>query len=92
MTGLMDRGFVVRLGSLAVVRKRAGRGSFAPGAPGAANEPRTRGPGRALSSHVRAVCDIVMGLEREFIPGSPFRDHDVRVYKEVKVAYIPVTH
>jgi hypothetical protein len=52
MTGLMDRGFVVRLRSLAVVRKRAGRGSFAPGAPGAANEPRMRGPGRALSSNV----------------------------------------
>jgi hypothetical protein len=56
MTGLMDRGLVVRLRSLAVVRKRAGRGSFAPGAPGAAKETRMSGPGRALSSNVRAIC------------------------------------
>ena len=58
MTGLMDRRLVVRLRSLAVERKRAGRGSFAPGAPGAAKEPRVRGPGRALSSDVMAICTI----------------------------------
>jgi transposase len=64
MTGLMDRRLVVRLRSLAVVRKRAGRGSFAPGgpgsfapgAPGSAKEPSMRGPGRALSSNVWAIC------------------------------------
>ena len=52
MTGLMDRSLVVCLGSLAVVRKRAGRGSLAPNAPGAAKDPRRSGPGRALSSNV----------------------------------------
>jgi hypothetical protein len=62
MTGLMDRSLVVRLRSLAVERKRAGRGSFAPGDPGSAKEPRMRGPGRAWSSNVRdifsAICMI----------------------------------
>ena len=65
MTGLIDRGLVVRLGSLAVVRKRAGRGSFAPGAPGAAKEPRVRGPGRALSSDVLAICAVGDCRERK---------------------------
>ena len=62
MTGLMDRRLVVRLRSLAVERKRAGRGCFAPGDPGSAKEPRMRGPGRAWSSNVRdifsAICMI----------------------------------
>jgi hypothetical protein len=71
MTGLIDRGLVVRLGSLAVVRKRAGRGSFAPGAPGAAKEPRVRGPGRALSSDVMAICTI--GDCREVAKGTSIR-------------------
>ena len=55
MTGLMDRSLVVRLRSLAVERKRAGRGSFAPGDPGSAKEPRMRGPGRAWSSNMRVM-------------------------------------
>lgn len=57
MTGLMDRSLVVRLGSLAVVRKRAGRGSFAKVAAGAAKDLRIRGPGRALSSNACAMVD-----------------------------------
>ena len=56
MTDLMDRSLVVRLRSLAVVRKRAGRGEVPFIAPGAAKEPRMRGPGRALSSNIRAIC------------------------------------
>ena len=67
MTGLMDRSLVVCLGSLAVVRKRASRGSLATGAPGAqgapgsAKERRITGPSRALSSNVSACCAIVEG-------------------------------
>ena len=67
MTGLMDRGLVVRLRSLAVVRKRAGRGSLAPETPGSANEPRMRGPGRAWSSNVRAICAMVRDEVRRFL-------------------------
>ena len=53
-TGLMFRCFVMRLVSLAVVRKRAGRGESGPVAAKAPR--RMRGPGRALSSNVRASC------------------------------------
>jgi hypothetical protein len=53
-TGLMFRCVVMRLVSLAVVRKRAGRGESGPVAAKAPR--RMRGPGRALSSNVRASC------------------------------------
>ena len=65
MTGLMDRGLVVRLRSLAVERKRAGRGSFAPGDPGSAKEPRMRGPGRAWSSNVRDIFSAICMMESD---------------------------
>ena len=67
MTGLMDRRLVVRLRSLAVERKRAGRGSFAPGDPGSAKEPRMRGPGRAWSSNMRVMSVVASSVgERGF--------------------------
>jgi hypothetical protein len=72
MTGLMDRRLVVRLRSLAVERKRAGRGSFAPGDPGSAKEPRMRGPGRAWSSNMRVMlvlkmCSVLWDVFSSFI-------------------------
>ena len=64
-TGLMSRCFVMRLGSLADVRKRACRGESGPVCvrergsfgPVSAKVPRRmRGPGRAQSSNVKDSC------------------------------------
>ena len=80
----------MRLGSLAVVRKRAGRGESGPVAAKAPR--RMRGPGRALSSNVRASCGrpvprssvaivIVLVLvcepvHKKFFPFNEWSDHE----------------